>query len=123
VESGQTSVHELPLHSRVPNYYSAEEGCPARTATFHRANIEKTSKQLKLAFMSDLDSVIARYASTDFDDSTPLLEAGLESLALLRLAVEVATDDDAEIDATRLVDLRTVGDLKGWLRDLEGAVQ
>lgn len=115
------SVHELPLHSRVTHYYPTFEACPARTATFHRANIEKTSAALKLAFMSDLDSVIARYASTDFDDSTPLLEAGLESLALLRLAVEVATDDDAEIDATRLVDLRTVGDLKGWLRDLEGA--
>ncbi|BCJ67431.1 acyl carrier protein [Polymorphospora rubra] len=66
----------------------------------------------------DLDTTIAKYASVAFDDSTPLLEAGLESLSLLRLAVEVATDDDAEIDATRLVDLRTVGDLKGWLREL-----
>jgi aryl carrier-like protein len=66
----------------------------------------------------DLDLVIARYAVAKFDDSTPLLEAGLESLSLLRLAVEVATDDEAEIDATRLVDLRTVKDLKGWLRAL-----
>lgn len=69
----------------------------------------------------DLDSTIARYASVSFDDSTPLLEAGLESLSLIRLAVDVATDDDAEIDAARLVDLRTVGDLKKWLGSLAAA--
>lgn len=68
--------------------------------------------------MLDLDATIARYATFSFDDSTPLLDAGLESLALLRLAVEVAVDDDAEIDATRLVDLHTVGDLKNWLSDM-----
>jgi aryl carrier-like protein len=66
----------------------------------------------------DLDPMIARYATVAFDDSTPLLEAGLESLSLLRLAVEVATDENAEIDASRLVDVRTVGDLKVWLREL-----
>lgn len=66
----------------------------------------------------DLDATIARYATFTFDDSTPLLDAGLESLALLRLAVEVASDDDAEIDATRLVDLHTVADLKQWLTDM-----
>lgn len=63
----------------------------------------------------DLNALIARYTSVGFDDVTPLLEAGLESLSLLRLAVDVATDDDAEINATQLVDLRTVADLKAWL--------
>ncbi|TCO60690.1 acyl carrier protein [Actinocrispum wychmicini] len=71
----------------------------------------------------DLDATIAQYATFSFDDETPLLDVGLESLALLRLAVEVATDDDAEIDATRLVDLRTVADLKGWLTDLSGGTR
>jgi aryl carrier-like protein len=71
----------------------------------------------------DLDATIARYATFAFDDSTPLLDAGLESLALLRLAVEVATDEDAEIDASRLVDLRTVADLKGWLIDMAPTAQ
>jgi hypothetical protein len=66
----------------------------------------------------DLNPMIARYATVVFDDSTPLLEAGLESLSLLRLAVEVATDENAEIDASRLVDVRTIGDLKVWLREL-----
>lgn len=68
---------------------------------------------------SDLEAVIAKYATEGFTDATPLLEVGLDSLALLRLAVEVA-DGDAEIDATRLVDVRTVGDLKAWLTGLAG---
>jgi acyl carrier protein len=69
----------------------------------------------------DLDSTIAKYATASFDDSAVLLDVGLESLSLLRLAVEVATDDDVEIDATRLVDLRTVGELKQWLMELATA--
>jgi aryl carrier-like protein len=71
----------------------------------------------------DLDATIARYATFTFDDSTPLLDAGLESLALLRLAVDVASDEEAEIDASRLVDLHTVADLKGWLTDIRTTVQ
>jgi hypothetical protein len=74
----------------------------------------------------DLDATIARYATFPFTDATALQDAGLESLSLLRLAVEVARDDDAEIDATSLVDLKTVGDLKGWLAGMassgEGAL-
>jgi Phosphopantetheine attachment site len=71
----------------------------------------------------DLDATIARYATFAFDDTTPLLDAGLESLALLRLAVDVASDDEAEIDASRLVDLHTVADLKGWLMDMVPTVR
>jgi hypothetical protein len=66
----------------------------------------------------DLDAAIARHTTGAFDDTTPLPAAGLESLSLLRLAVEVAASDDAEIDATALVELRTVGDLKLWLAEL-----
>jgi acyl carrier protein len=71
----------------------------------------------------DLNSTIAKYATVSFDDRTALLDVGLESLSLLRLAVEVAADDDVEIDATRLVELNTVGELKQWLTELsiEGA--
>lgn len=69
----------------------------------------------------DLDSTIARYATASFDDDTPLLDAGLESLSLLRLAVEVAADDDAEIDATRMAGVRTIGELKAWLLSLSAA--
>ncbi len=71
----------------------------------------------------DLDATIARYATFAFDDTTPLLDAGLESLALLRLAVDVASDEEAEIDASRLVDLHTVADLKGWLMDMVPTIE
>jgi hypothetical protein len=63
----------------------------------------------------NLDVVIGRFAAFAFNDSTQLAAAGIESLAMLRLAVEVATDGDAEIDASGLAGLRTVGDLKRWL--------
>ncbi len=64
-----------------------------------------------------LDAVIARHTSFPFDDSTALPAAGIESLTILRLAVQVA-DDDTEIDASALAGLRTVGDLKRWLAAL-----
>lgn len=66
----------------------------------------------------DLDAAIAEHATGAFDDSTPLPAAGLESLAVLRLVVGFAADSDAEIDATRLADLRMVGELKAWLAEL-----
>jgi aryl carrier-like protein len=65
----------------------------------------------------NLDSKIAQYATADFDDSALIQEIGLESLSLLRLAVEIA-DEDVEIDAAGLVDVRTIGDLKVWLTSL-----
>jgi acyl carrier protein len=63
----------------------------------------------------NLDVVISRFAAFAFDDRTSLAAAGIESLTILRLAVEVAAADDAEIDASGLAGLRTVGDLKQWL--------
>lgn len=70
--------------------------------------------------MPDLDALIASYATAGYTGATPLLDAGIESLSLLRLAVSVMADDDAEIDATRLVELRTIDDLKDWLAELAG---
>jgi aryl carrier-like protein len=66
----------------------------------------------------ELDTMIAEHATAAFEDSTPLLQAGLESLSILRLVVAVATNDSAEIDGTRLAQLRVVGDLKLWLTEL-----
>ncbi|WP_370947063.1 phosphopantetheine-binding protein [Amycolatopsis sp. cg5] len=67
---------------------------------------------------SNLDQIIEKYATGSFTDETPLLAAGIESLALLRLAVDVVDDEDAEIDLTSLVDVKTIGDLKVWLTEL-----
>jgi Phosphopantetheine attachment site len=66
----------------------------------------------------DLDAMIAEHATGAFDDSTPLPAAGLESLSLLRLVVAAAADQDGEIDAARLAQLRVVADLKAWLTEL-----
>jgi hypothetical protein len=85
------------------------------------ADHTRTRRDDPMAQKLDLDLAISRYATARFGDATPLQEVGLESLSLLRLAVEVATDDDAEIDATLLAEVRTVGDLKGWLAHLATA--
>jgi len=69
----------------------------------------------------DLDAAIGRYAAVSYTDSTPLVAAGLDSLTLLRLAADVAVDDDSEIDAGGLVRLRTVADLKTWLHGIATA--
>jgi hypothetical protein len=69
----------------------------------------------------NLDAVIARYAAFAFDDAMQLPAAGIDSLAILRLAVDVAADDEQEIDASALVGLHTVGDLKRWLGKLASA--
>jgi hypothetical protein len=77
-------------------------------------------ERIGMSVPANLDLTIARYATTGFTDATSLRDAGIQSLSLLRLAVDLVPDGDAEIDVTRLVDLRTVGDLKAWLTDLAG---
>ncbi|MDM4784263.1 MULTISPECIES: acyl carrier protein [unclassified Micromonospora] len=68
--------------------------------------------------MTDIDDLIARHAVGRFDDDTTLAAAGIGSLTILRMAVEAAPDDGTEIDASRLADVHTVGNLRVWLRDL-----
>jgi acyl carrier protein len=93
--------------------------CLANTVDREASHMANPSENGNLiANSGELDSIIEQYATAKFDDSTPLLDAGIESLSLLRLAVEVAADADAEIDATRLVELRTIADLKSWLREI-----
>lgn len=69
----------------------------------------------------EVEEVIARYTSVPFGDTTPLHNAGLDSLTLLRIAVDLAPGEDTEIDASGLVKLRTIKDLKGWLLELSSA--
>ena len=73
------------------------------------------------ATSDDVDALIANHATSGFTGGTPLLDAGIESLSLLRMVAEVVPDDgDQEIDATRLAELRTIDDLRAWLTDLVG---
>lgn len=65
----------------------------------------------------DIDRAITAAAPAEVDDATSLLRAGLDSLAVLRLAAEVV-DEGGEVDPAGLAGVRTVGDLKRWLRTL-----
>lgn len=67
-----------------------------------------------------LDAAIAVYASGEFDDATPLAEAGVASLAVLRIVVDVLPDPSYELDTEALAAVSTVGDLKRWLGALPG---
>ena len=66
----------------------------------------------------DLDTVIARYAVGRVTDASSLAQAGLDSLAVLRIVVESVTDPEIEIAPSRLADVLTVADLKRWLGEL-----
>ncbi|WP_433374786.1 hypothetical protein [Streptosporangium sp. CA-115845] len=65
-----------------------------------------------------IDDVIARHAVGTFDEATPLVHAGIESLSILRIISEAVPDPATEIDLARLVDVHTIGDLRGWLREM-----
>ncbi|MFC7309265.1 hypothetical protein ACFQVC_34285 [Streptomyces monticola] len=67
-----------------------------------------------------LDAVISAYATGEFDDSTLLAEAGVASLAVLRIVIDVLPDPSLELDTESLATVRTVGDLKQWLAALPG---
>jgi acyl carrier protein len=69
---------------------------------------------------AELDDAIAKVATKEFTDTSTLPEAGIQSLSLLRLVVDLLPDDDAEIDVTKLGQIKTVGDLKAWLVELVG---
>jgi len=68
----------------------------------------------------DLDEAISAYATGEFEDTTPLAEAGVASLAVLRIVVDVLPDPSLELDTESLATVRTVGDLKQWLATLPG---
>jgi acyl carrier protein len=69
----------------------------------------------------DLDAVIGRYALWTFTDETSLVQAGVDSLSVLRMVAELATSPDREIGAERLVAVTTIGELKDFLADLTGS--
>jgi acyl transferase domain-containing protein len=61
----------------------------------------------------------ARTAETEVADSALLSEIGIDSLALLLIIVELARDHDYDVDTEEVARLRTVGELRGWVRSLE----
>ncbi|WP_353940572.1 hypothetical protein ABII15_02445 [Streptomyces sp. HUAS MG91] len=67
---------------------------------------------------AEIGSVISRHIRASFDDNSLLAEVGLHSLSVLRIASELITDPDQEIDPTGLASVHTVGELRQWLRGL-----
>lgn len=70
----------------------------------------------------DLSSwVLREHARTGFDDGSTLTEIGIDSLAKLRIVVELTKRSGREIDPEEFGRLRTVGELRAWTRTLGAA--
>jgi acyl transferase domain-containing protein len=67
--------------------------------------------------------VLREHARTGFDDGSALTDIGIDSLAKLRIVVELAKRCRQEVDPEELGRLRTVGELRQWTRTLQAAVR
>jgi acyl transferase domain-containing protein len=67
--------------------------------------------------------VLREHARTAFDDGSTLTEIGIDSLARLRIVVELTKRSGQEIDPEEFGRLRTVGELREWTRALEAAAR
>ncbi|HZG04687.1 MAG TPA: acyl carrier protein [Streptomyces sp.] len=62
-----------------------------------------------------VDSALAKFIRVPYTPESELSRIGLDSLSIVRIAVEVVPDADQEIDASELAGLRTVGEFRTWL--------
>ncbi|MEE1943025.1 hypothetical protein V1L54_27085 [Streptomyces sp. TRM 70361] len=69
----------------------------------------------------EINSVIEAQVSGAYDDASLISEIGLDSLAVVRMAVQTAPGQDTEIDLAGLAGVRTIGDLRQWLGVLRAA--
>ncbi|MEU6476465.1 beta-ketoacyl synthase N-terminal-like domain-containing protein [Streptomyces sp. NPDC047017] len=67
--------------------------------------------------------VLREHARTRFDDASALTDIGIDSLARLRIVVELARRSRREVDPEEFGRLRTVGELRQWTRALEAAAR
>lgn len=73
---------------------------------------------------SDLATWMLReHARTGFDDGSTLMEIGIDSLAKLRILVELTKRSAQDVDPDEFGRLRTVGELRAWTRTLEAAAR
>ena len=61
----------------------------------------------------------ARTPLLDFGDSSLLSEIGIDSLARVVITVQLANERNLDVDADELAKLRTVGELRSWIRSVE----
>ncbi|WP_055489095.1 beta-ketoacyl synthase N-terminal-like domain-containing protein [Streptomyces sp. TP-A0356] len=67
--------------------------------------------------------VLREHARTGFDDTSTLTDIGIDSLARLRIVVELTKRSSQEVDPEEFGRLRTVGELRRWTRALEAAAR
>ncbi|MFE9097439.1 beta-ketoacyl synthase N-terminal-like domain-containing protein [Streptomyces sp. NPDC007264] len=67
--------------------------------------------------------VLREHARTGFDDASSLTDIGIDSLAKLRIVVELTKRSSQDVDPEELGRLRTVGELRRWTRSLEAAAR
>jgi acyl transferase domain-containing protein len=67
--------------------------------------------------------MLREHARTGFDDGSTLNEIGIDSLARLRILVELAKRSKQEVDPDEFGRLRTVGELRQWTRGLEAGAR
>ncbi|MFF8595029.1 beta-ketoacyl synthase N-terminal-like domain-containing protein [Streptomyces sp. NPDC015220] len=67
--------------------------------------------------------VLREHARTGFDDGSALTDIGIDSLAKLRIVVELAKRCRQEVDPEEFGRLRTVGELRRWTRTLVAAAR
>ncbi|MFE0330804.1 beta-ketoacyl synthase N-terminal-like domain-containing protein [Streptomyces sp. NPDC058960] len=67
--------------------------------------------------------VLREHARTGFDDTSTLTDIGIDSLAKLRIIVELTKRSSQEVDPEEFGRLRTVGELRRWTRELEAAAR
>ncbi|WP_329176761.1 beta-ketoacyl synthase N-terminal-like domain-containing protein [Streptomyces sp. NBC_01477] len=67
--------------------------------------------------------MLREHARTGFDDGSTLTEIGIDSLAKLRILVELAKRSEQDVDPDEFGRLRTVGELRAWTRTLEAAAR
>ncbi|QNP68415.1 polyketide synthase [Streptomyces roseirectus] len=67
--------------------------------------------------------VLTEHARTSFEDGSTLTDIGIDSLAKLRIVVDLAKRTGQDVDPEELGGLRTVGELRAWTRSLQAATR
>ncbi|GHH86101.1 hypothetical protein GCM10018793_56730 [Streptomyces sulfonofaciens] len=65
------------------------------------------------------DAVLREHARTSYTDSSMLAEIGIDSLAMLRIIVELSEKFDRQVEPEELARLHDVAALRQWLLELE----
>lgn len=65
------------------------------------------------------DAVLGQHARTGYSDDSSLSDIGIDSLAMLRIIVELARDHGYDVDVGDLAELRTVSAFRQWFGRLE----